>query len=79
MTHEQAIARCAELNAEPDRQLEWFPKQVSPDEWTTVSVAIPGMRRIEPLKAAIESKPRPSEPPDPRPAIFRNIPPYGPG
>jgi hypothetical protein len=33
--------------------------------------------RRDPLKATTEAKPKPSEAEDPRPAIFRNIPPYG--
>jgi hypothetical protein len=79
MTHEQALARCRELNAGEDRAREWFPKQLGHDEWEIVSVAIPGAHRNGPLKASIESRPQPAEPPDPRPTIIRNIPPYGAG
>jgi hypothetical protein len=79
MTHEQALARCAELNADAEREREWFPKQVGSDDWEVVWVTIPGFNRTGPLKETIESRPRPSEPPDPRPTIIRNIPPYGPG
>jgi hypothetical protein len=79
MTHEQAIARCAQLNADDNRDREWFPREVGPDDWEIVSVDIPGLRRVGPLNATIESRPRPSEPPDPRTTIIRNIPPYGAG
>jgi hypothetical protein len=79
MTREQAVARCVQLNAGDDREREWFPREVGPDDWEVVSVAIPGLRPSGPLKATIESRPRPPEPPDPRPTIIRNIPPYGPG
>lgn len=48
-------------------------------EWEVVSLLVEGFRRPDPLKATIETKPQPAEPPDPRPAIFRNIPPFGPG
>jgi hypothetical protein len=47
--------------------------------WEIVSVLLEGFRHTDPLKASIETKPKPSEPPDPRPSIFRNIPPFGPG
>ncbi len=79
MTHEQATARCRELNAEDDRDREWFPRQVTPGEWEIVSVALPGGHRPGPLKEAVESRPRPSEPLDPRPNVIRNIPSYGAG
>jgi hypothetical protein len=79
MTHEQAIARCRELNGDDDREREWFPRQVGPDEWDVVSMVIPAGHRRGPLKETIEARPEPSEPPDPRPTIIRNIPPYGAG
>jgi hypothetical protein len=31
-----------------------------------------------PVKETTEAKPKPTQPDDPRPAIFRNVPPYGP-
>ena len=79
MTHEQAIARCQQLNADEDRDREWFPRQVGGEDWEVVSVAIPSEHRRGPLKEAVESRPRPSEPADPRPNVIRNIPPYGAG
>jgi hypothetical protein len=79
MTHEQAIVRCRELNCDENRDREWFARQVGPDDWEIVSVAVPGRRPAGPLKETIETRPRPSDPPDPRPSIIRNIPPFGPG
>ncbi len=79
MTHEQASTRCQQLNADEDRDREWFTRQVEDDDWEIVSVAIPGGHGRGPLKAAVESRPRPSEPADPRPTVIRNIPPYGAG
>jgi hypothetical protein len=79
MTHEQAIARCAQLNRDEDGERRWFVRQAGDEDWEIVSVVAPGLHRLGPLKEGVESKPRPSEPPDPRPTIIRNIPPYGAG
>ena len=78
MTREEAEARCAELNGEVERDRQWFPRQVEAEEWEVVSVALPE-EATRPLKGTIEAKPKPSQPPDPRPSLFRNIPPFGPG
>ena len=79
MTHDEATARAAQLNADDAREHQWFPRQTAPDDWDVVSVAAPGLRRRGPLKEAVETKPRPSEAPDPRSTLVRNIPPFGPG
>jgi hypothetical protein len=79
MTREEAVARCAELNREGDGAQQWFPKEKTDGEWEIVSIVVEGFRRPDPLKASIETKPKPAAPPDPRPAIYRNIPPFGPG
>jgi hypothetical protein len=78
MTREEAEARCADFNGEPARDRQWFPRQVGPEEWELVSVPLP-QGAAGPLKETVESKPRPSHAPDPRPSVFRNIPPYGAG
>jgi hypothetical protein len=78
MTRAEADARCAELNGDPERDRQWFARQAG-DEWEIVSVPLPEGARRGPLKGAVESKPRPEHPPDPRPSVFRNIPPYGAG
>jgi hypothetical protein len=79
MTHEEALARCAELNRAREGGRKWFARQNVDGEWDVVSVLVEGFRSADPLKASIETRPEPSEPPDPRPSIFRNIPPFGPG
>ena len=78
MTHDDAAAAAKRLSAEhPDRDTHtWIPRELSTDEWEVVKVRVPGIRR-DPLKASTEAKPKPPEADDPRPAIFRNIPPYG--
>jgi hypothetical protein len=80
MTHDQADQRAAELNREhPERGLHRWLTRERDGEWEVVRVSIPGGVRIDPLKEAVESKPRP-EAPDPRPAFFRDVGgPYGPG
>ena len=77
MSHDEAVRRCRELNADETSERRWFPKQVDGDDWEVVAVSGPGLRSHGPLKEGAESRPIPSEPPDPRPALFRNIPPYG--
>ena len=79
VTQEEAVARCTELNRTREGGRHWFAKQDVDGEWELVSVLLEGFRQTDPLKASIETKPKPSEPPDPRPSIFRNIPPFGPG
>ena len=79
MTREEAETRCAALNRDGDGARQWFAKEKGDGEWEIVSIVVEGRRRPDPLKASIETRPKPSEPPDPRPAIFRNIPPFGPG
>jgi hypothetical protein len=79
MTHEQAIARCAELNADETRTQEWFSRKVGPDDWEIVSIAMSGFSPTKPWKTTTEARPAPQESPDPRPSIFRNIPPFGAG
>jgi hypothetical protein len=79
MTREEAATRCDQLNREGEGGRHWFPKQNADGDWVIVSVDAKGFRRPDPLKASIETKPKPQEPSDPRPTIFRNIPPFGPG
>jgi hypothetical protein len=79
MTKDEADARCAALNSDETEERQWFVRQAGPDSWDLVSVAVSGLQRRGPLKEAVESTPRPSEPPDPRPTIFRHVPPYGAG
>jgi hypothetical protein len=77
MTHEEAVARCAELNRDEPGERHWLPKRVGDEAWEVVAVSGAGLRSRGPLKEGVESKPMPSEAPDPRPSLFRNVPPYG--
>ena len=76
MTHEDAVARCAHLNEAAEDERRWFPKRTEGDDWEIVAITVDGFSNPHPLKAVIEAKPKPSDPPDPRPAIFRTIPPF---
>jgi hypothetical protein len=78
MTQEDALARCAQLNADDSIDGHWFPRQVGPDIWDIVSVIVPRFAPKGPLQASIQATPRPAAQPDPRPSIIRSIPPYGP-
>ncbi|PZS13247.1 MAG: hypothetical protein DLM64_03605 [Solirubrobacterales bacterium] len=79
MTHEQATARCERLNREETGARHWFAKQAGDDDWQVVSATAPGLQAHGPLKEGVGMQPGTPDPPDPRPAIIRNIPPYGPG
>jgi hypothetical protein len=79
MTHDEATAHCAELNRDEEAERHWFVRATGPDEWEAISVSGAGMGRPAGLKAGVESRPEPSQPPDPRPSLIRNIPPYGAG
>lgn len=75
MTHEEALAKCEELNRERRDGRRWFVSRAGTDEWQVVSPSLGEGQG--PLHAAIESRPLPDSPPDPRPSLMRNIPPYG--
>jgi hypothetical protein len=79
MTREEAAARCEALNREEAGDRHWLPKQMAGGEWDVVSISGIGFAPRGPVKEATETRPSPSDPPDPRPSIFRNIPPYGAG
>jgi hypothetical protein len=79
MTRDEAAARSEALNREETSDRHWLPREVAPGEWEVVAVSGTGFRPAGPLKESSEARPRPSEPPDPRPSIFRNVPPYGAG
>ena len=74
MTRDEASTRCEELNREHQGGRRWFVSRAGTDDWHVVSVDMPGPG---PLHASIESRPVPQDPPDPRPLLIRNIPPYG--
>jgi hypothetical protein len=77
MTENDAKAEAARRNAEKDEKGLWSPKQGDDGDWGLVHVSTPGLARMHPSGTHEESRPKPSEPPDPRPTIVQNIPPYG--
>jgi hypothetical protein len=77
MTHEEATARCEQLNRDEPGAPRWFVSRAGTDEWHVVTAAMPGSDASGPLQASVESRPVPQNPPDPRPSIIRNIPPFG--
>ncbi len=79
MTRAEAEQRCAELNREHGAEgFRWLAQELEDGDWRVVSVRLPDGLDARPWKTTVEQRPRPDEPPDPRPAIFRNIPPFGP-
>jgi hypothetical protein len=77
MTESEAIAEAARRNALKGERGVWSAKQGADGAWGLVHVTAPGLARIKPTGTHEESRPKPSEPPDPRPTIVQNIPPYG--
>jgi len=77
MTHEQATTRCEQLNRDDPGDRHWFVSRAGTDEWHVVSVRTPGTGDLGPLHGAVGSRPIPQDQPDPRPSLFRNIPPFG--
>jgi hypothetical protein len=77
MTHEQAAARCEDLNREGNDGQRWFVSRLGSDDWHVVSASVPGLPPRGPLHETVETRPVPDAP-DPRTSLFRNIPPYGP-
>ena len=77
MTQDEAKAEAAHRNADPKGDGFWSVKEEAAGDWGLIHVATPGVGRIRPVGSHAESRPKPSEPPDPRPTIVQNIPPYG--
>lgn len=80
MTKPEAEARCVELNRRASGDEHWFARKAAGEneDWTFVQMSGMPSRPRGPLKADVETPPRPGAPPDPRPSLIRNIPPYGP-
>jgi hypothetical protein len=78
MTREEATARAAALNAEASADEHWLVREAQSGEWAVAKLTGPGLGATRATPCA-ESRPKPEEPDDPRPALFRNIPPFGPG
>jgi hypothetical protein len=79
MTREEATARAAALNAEASADEHWLVREAPSGEWTVAKLTGPGLGATRATGTHTESRPKPEEPDDPRPALFRNIPPFGPG
>ena len=81
MTREEAQARADELNAGAEDRSEhrWISWEAESGGWQVLKVTVPGMKFNADLHTATEQRPKPDEPPDPRPLIIRQIPPYGAG
>jgi hypothetical protein len=78
VTEEEARAEAARRNAEQQEQGLWSARlEADSGDWELVHVSTPGLKRTRPTGTHEESRPKPSEPPDPRPTITQNIPPYG--
>ena len=78
MTRDEATARAAALNADASADEHWLVRQASSGDWKVARLTGPGLGATRPTGTHSESRPRPEAPDDPRPALFRNIPPFGP-
>ena len=81
MTRPEAQARADQLNREaPDRaEHRWTVREREDRSWEVVALTVPGRQMNPgPSRTATVQRPEPGEPPDPRPSLIRNIPPYGP-
>ena len=74
MTRDQATDRAQELNTEhPERgRYRWLARETGGDR-QVVRMTIPGGVRIDPLKGAVESRPKPNPAEDPRPLFDKNV------
>jgi hypothetical protein len=79
MTRDEAVAEARRLSEEhPDRTTHsWIPRQGADGSWSVARLGIAPQRPDGTLQ---ESKPRPPQADDPRPAFWRDVGgPYGPG
>jgi hypothetical protein len=81
MTRDEAQALADRNAAEhADRATHvWMPRRSADGSWSVAKVAAAPRARAEDLKGAVESRPKPPQAPDPRPAPMQNMPPYGGG
>jgi hypothetical protein len=78
MTRAEADAEVRRRNDEASGPGLWAAQRDGDSEdWRVVHLVGGGLQRTKPTGAHVESKPKPPEPADPRPAIFQNVPPYG--
>jgi hypothetical protein len=78
VNREQAEAECKRIAGESrDRATHsWLPREEADGSWSVVKVNVPPADRSK-LTAESRADERPLTGDDPRPGIFRNIPPYG--
>lgn len=79
MTRDEAVDLAAERNAGASKDEHWLVREADDGGWAVVRLKAPGVGAARPTGAHVESRPRPEEPADPRPAIFQNVPPFGAG
>ena len=77
MTRDEATARAATLNAEASADEHWLVREAPSGEWAVAKLTGPGLSAARATGTHSESRPKPEQPDDPRPALFRNVPPYG--
>jgi hypothetical protein len=77
MTRDEATARAAALNAEASADEHWLVREAPSGEWAVAKLTGPGLGAARVTGTHSESRPKPEQPDDPRPALFRNVPPYG--
>ena len=68
-TREEAEARCRELEKESDTTWMAYP---AGGRWQVIGTNLP--RQERPQDTAIESKPKPAQPDDPRSGLGRDVP-----
>jgi hypothetical protein len=75
VTREEALLEAKRLAEEhPERATHrWVPRKGEEGGWEVVKVKLPPGMRVDPVKATVETKPRPPEPDDPRTPYDRNI------
>jgi hypothetical protein len=75
VTREEALLEAKRLGENhPERATHrWAPREAEQGGWEVVKITLPPGMRVDPVKATVESKPRPPEPDDPRTPYERNI------
>src|SRR4051794_1148466 len=75
MTREEAETEARRLAADhADRASHrWIARERSEGSWEVVKVKMPPGMRVDPVKATVETKPKPPQPDDPRTPYERNI------
>ena len=76
MTREEAVEEARRRRTQDGGA--WLPQERD-GAWRVVRVAAPGLREQRPGGAHVEGRPRPPQADDPRPAAWRDVPPWGAG